>query len=102
MSTLPSRSGVAAGDDQIAQAITRTADDSNPETGLKRTLKLRHLVFIGLAYMAPMAVFDMFGIVSEETDGHVPLAYLVVMIAVLFTAFSYSRMVRFFPIAGSA
>ncbi len=69
---------------------------------LKRTLKLRHLVFIGLAYMAPMAVFDMFGIVSAETDGHVPLAYLVVMTAVLFTAWSYSRMVRFFPLAGSA
>lgn len=96
MSTLPSRSGVAAGDDQIAHAITHAPGQ------LKRTLKLRHLVFIGLAYMAPMAVFDMFGIVSEETDGHVPLAYLIVMVAVLFTAFSYSRMVRFFPIAGSA
>lgn len=69
---------------------------------LKRTLKLRHLVFIGLAYMAPLAVFDMFGIVADETRGHVPLAYLVVLAAVLFTAFSYSRMVRFFPIAGSA
>ena len=96
MSTLPSRSGVAAGDDQIAHAVTHQPGQ------LKRTLKLRHLVFIGLAYMAPMAVFDMFGIVSDETDGHVPLAYLVVMAAVLFTAFSYSRMVRFFPIAGSA
>ncbi|MFT4232832.1 MAG: APC family permease [Leucobacter sp.] len=94
--TLPSHSGVAAGDDQIAHAIT------HEQGSLKRTLKLRHIVFIGLAYMAPMAVFDMFGIVADETDGHVPLAYLVVMIAVLFTAFSYSRMVRFFPIAGSA
>ncbi|QBE49447.1 APC family permease [Leucobacter triazinivorans] len=96
MSTLPARSGVAAGDDQIAHAIAHEAGT------LKRSLKLRHLVFIGLAYMAPMAVFDMFGIVAEETNGHVPLAYLVVMVAVLFTAFSYSRMVRFFPIAGSA
>ncbi|RGE23139.1 APC family permease [Leucobacter sp. wl10] len=96
MSTLPSHTGVAAGDDQIAHLVTGEAG------GLKPTLKLRHLVFIGLAYMAPVAVFDLFGIVSEETDGHVPLAYLVVMIAVLFTAFSYSRMVRFFPIAGSA
>ncbi|GAB2565608.1 APC family permease [Leucobacter ruminantium] len=96
MSTLPSHSGVAAGDDQIAHAITGEPGQ------LKRTLKLRHLVFIGLAYMAPVAVFDLFGIVSDETDGHVPLAYLVVMVAVLFTAFSYSRMVRFFPIAGSA
>lgn len=96
MTSLPSRSGVAAGDDQIAQAV------AHQPGRLKRSLKLRHLVFIGLAYMAPMAVFDMFGIVAEETGGHVPLAYLVVMIAVLFTAFSYSRMVRFFPIAGSA
>lgn len=93
---LPTRSSVAAGDDQLARAISGDAGK------LKRTLKLRHLVFIGLAYMAPMAVFDMFGIVSAETDGHVPLAYLLVMVAVLFTAFSYSRMVRFFPLAGSA
>lgn len=100
MSTLPSHSAVAAGDDQIAHAITGTP--STEPGGLKRTLKLRHLVFIGLAYMAPLAVFDMFGIVADLTGGHVPLAYLVVMIAVLFTAFSYSRMVRFFPIAGSA
>lgn len=93
---LPSHTGVAAGDDQIAHAITH-------EPGrLKRTLKLRHLVFIGLAYMAPVAVFDLFGIVANDTGGHVPLAYLVVLVAVLFTAFSYSRMVRFFPVAGSA
>lgn len=96
MSTLPTRSGIAAGDDQIAHAVTHEPGQ------LKRTLKLRHLVFIGLAYMAPLAVFDMFGIVADETSGHVPLAYLVVMVAVLFTAFSYSRMVRFFPLAGSA
>lgn len=96
MSTLPSHSAIAAGDDQLAHAVTH-------EPGaLRRTLKLRHLVFIGLAYMAPLAVFDMFGIVADQTRGHVPLAYLVVLVAVLFTAFSYSRMVRFFPIAGSA
>ena len=96
MTSLPSHTGVAAGDDQIAHAITHEPGQ------LKRTLKLRHLVFIGLAYMAPVAVFDLFGIVSDQTDGHVPLAYLVVLLAVLFTAFSYSRMVRFFPVAGSA
>ncbi len=96
MSTMPSHSAVAVGDERLAHEV---AGESG---SLKRTLKLRHLVFIGLAYMAPLAVFDMFGIVADVTSGHVPLAYLVVMIAVLFTAFSYSRMVRFFPIAGSA
>lgn len=70
--------------------------------GLKRTLKLRHIVFLGLAYMAPMAVFDTFGIVSEETGGHVPLSYVLIIIAVLFTAFSYGKMVKVYPTAGSA
>ncbi|MFC7392219.1 APC family permease [Scopulibacillus cellulosilyticus] len=68
----------------------------------ERTLKLKHLVFIGLAYMAPFAVFDTFGIVSQTTKGHVPAAYILVTIAVLFTAFSYGKMVKEFPQAGSA
>ncbi|MGO3678711.1 MAG: APC family permease, partial [Microbacteriaceae bacterium] len=94
MSTLPSAPS--------ATGQSGTPSNKKGQEGLKRTLKLRHLVFIGLAYMAPLAVFDMFGIVAEETRGHVPLAYLVVMVAVLFTAYSYSKMVKFFPIAGSA
>ncbi|MGX1932281.1 APC family permease [Microbacterium resistens] len=94
MPTPSSPSAVSGGD-------PRTPTSSEPGR-LRRTLRLRHLVFIGLAYMAPLAVFDMFGIVADKTGGHVPLAYLVVLVAVLFTAFSYSRMVRFFPVAGSA
>ncbi|MGO0061132.1 APC family permease [Brevibacillus fluminis] len=69
---------------------------------LKRSLQLRHLVFFGLAYMAPFTVFDTFGIVSDETRGHVPAAYILTTIAILFTAFSYSKMVTIFPSAGSA
>jgi putrescine importer len=69
---------------------------------LKRSLKLRHIVFIGLAYMAPLAVFDTFGIVSEINDGHVPLSYLFILVAVAITAFSYAKMVRVYPSAGSA
>ncbi|WP_129656891.1 APC family permease [Rothia halotolerans] len=69
---------------------------------LRRTLSLRHIVFLGLAYMAPMAMFDTFGIVSETTEGHVPLAYLITVAAVLVTALSYARMARLIPSAGSA
>ncbi|MFT3797834.1 APC family permease [Microbacterium sp.] len=69
---------------------------------LRRELSLRHIVFLGLAYMAPMAVFDTFGIVADVTSGHVPLAYIVVFGAVAVTAWSYSRMVRAYPRAGSA
>lgn len=41
----------------------------NGSAELTRSLKLWHIVVIGLGYMAPMAVFDTFGIVAEETGG---------------------------------
>ncbi|GLX70666.1 APC family permease [Paenibacillus glycanilyticus] len=69
---------------------------------LKRTLGLWSIVMLGLGYMAPMALFDTFGIVSGSTDGHVPVAYAIALVAMLFTAFSYGRMVKVFPSAGSA
>ncbi|RNE67442.1 APC family permease [Cryobacterium tepidiphilum] len=76
-------------------------DTTHPGT-LRRRLKLRHVVFIGLAYMSPFAVFDTFGIVTEMTNGHVPASYIIVTIAIIFTAFSYAKMVRVYPSAGSA
>src|SRR4051795_13674751 len=71
-------------------------------TSLRRSLGLWTIVGLGLGYMTPMTVFDTFGIVSEETDGVVPLAYIVALIAMVFTALSYGRMTRVFPSAGSA
>lgn len=71
------------------------------EGQLKRSLKLRHVVFIGLAYMSPLAVFDTFGIISDITNGHVPAAYILIIIAILFTAYSYGKMVKVYPFAGS-
>lgn len=69
---------------------------------LKRSLGVAPIVFLGLAYMSPFAVFDTFGIVSAKTDGHVPASYILITIAILFTALSYGKMVRIFPSAGSA
>ncbi|MVO99471.1 APC family permease [Paenibacillus lutrae] len=74
----------------------------NRPVELQRTLKLWHIVVIGLGYMAPMAVFDTYGIVSAETGGHVPAAYALTLLAILFTASSYGKMVRVYPNAGSA
>jgi putrescine importer len=59
-------------------------------------------VGLGLGYMTPTVVFDTFGIVSEKTDGVVPLAYVVALVVMLFTAISYGKMVQIFPSAGSA
>ncbi|MFD5214657.1 APC family permease [Microbacterium sp. NPDC058345] len=69
---------------------------------LRRSLSLSQIVFLGLAYMAPMAVFDTFGIVAEVSEGHVPLSYLLIFVAVAITAWAYTRMVRVYPRAGSA
>ncbi|WP_022894540.1 APC family permease [Agromyces subbeticus] len=69
---------------------------------LKRSLGLWAIVALGLGYMAPVTVFDTFGIVSGETDGVVPMAYLVAIVVMLFTAISYGKMVSVFPTAGSA
>ena len=60
------------------------------------------IVGLGLGYMTPMTVFDTFGIVSEETNAVVPLAYLFALVAMVFTAISYGRMTRVYPSAGSA
>ncbi|GGB40770.1 amino acid permease [Virgibacillus dakarensis] len=69
---------------------------------LKRSLGPWAIVGLGLGYMTPTVVFDTFGIVSEETNGVVPLAYIVALIVMLFTAVSYGKMVQVFPSAGSA
>ncbi len=75
---------------------------TNNRVGLKKTLTLLPVVMIGLAYMQPMTLFDTFGIVSGMTDGHVPMAYAFALVAILFTALSYGKLVRRFPSAGSA
>ncbi|WP_285115424.1 APC family permease [Leifsonia sp. fls2-241-R2A-40a] len=69
---------------------------------LRRSLGLWAIVGLGLGYMTPMTVFDTFGIVTGETNGVVPAAYLVALVAMVFTAISYGRMTRVFPSAGSA
>ena len=50
----------------------------------------------------PMTVFDTFGIVSGITNGHVPLAYLLALGAMLLTAWSYARFSQNSEKSGSA
>jgi amino acid transporter len=75
---------------------------SSSRVELRKTLTLIPVVMMGLAYMQPMTLFDTFGIVSDLSQGHVPTAYAFALIAVLFTALSYGKLVRRFPSAGSA
>lgn len=69
---------------------------------MTRSLTLSSVVLFGLAYMTPIIVLGTFGILAQQTGGVVPTAYLVALIAMLFTAYSYGQMAKAFPTAGSA
>ena len=75
---------------------------SSSDTSLRRVMGVPSLVIFGLAYMVPLTVFTTYGLVAVTTGGHVPTAYLVTLVAMLFTAFSYAALVKAFPRAGSA
>lgn len=68
---------------------------------LKRSLKFSDLLIYGLIFMVPIAPFGIFGSVFQASGGMVALAYAVGMLAMAFTAASYSQMSRAFPMAGS-
>lgn len=69
---------------------------------LKRTLGMWPMVMLGLGYLTPAVVFDTFGIALRDTKGHVPTAYLITLVAMMFTAISYGKMVRAYSSSGSS
>jgi len=81
----------------------RTRAGAAADTGhLRRVLGVPSLVLFGLVYMVPLTVFTTYGIVTQITGGRLPTAYLVTLIAMVFTARAYGQMARAFPFAGSA
>jgi amino acid transporter len=68
---------------------------------LRRALRTRDLLVYGMIFMVPIAPFSVFGFVWHDAHGMVPLAYLVGLIGMFFTAMSYAAMSRAFPMAGS-
>jgi putrescine importer len=67
----------------------------------RRVLTRRDLVLYGLVILTPTAPYPVFGIVQQSSGGHAALAYAIAMIAMFFTAASYSKMATVFPSAGS-
>lgn len=68
---------------------------------LKRILTYKDLVIYGMLFMVIIAPMSIFGYISKESHGMAPLVYLVGIICMFFTALSYMKMSRRFPIAGS-
>ena len=85
----------AQGDSTASAMIGQTAQ-------LRRVLGVPSLVLFGLVYMVPLTVFTTYGIVTQMTGGRLPMAYVVTLIAMVFTARAYGQMARAFPFAGSA
>lgn len=45
----------------------------NESGKLKRSLGLRHVVFFGLAFMAPGTVFDTYGVAAFQSNGMIAI-----------------------------
>ena len=69
---------------------------------LKRTLGLPAVLLFGLAYMAPLIVYGTYGPLAQASGDTAALAYLLALLAITFTALSYGRLARIYPVAGSA
>ena len=59
---------------------------------LKRTLGLPAVLLFGLAYMAPLIVYGIYGDLAKASHDTAALAYLLALIAITFTALSYGRL----------
>src|SRR6266496_5374869 len=79
-----------------------TAPPSSAAPRLRRTLTLWDLILYGIIVIQPVAPMSVFGVLSDSGHGHVVTTLLIAMVAMLFTAFSYGRMARAYPSAGSA
>jgi amino acid transporter len=68
---------------------------------LRRALTTKDLIVYGMVFMVPIAPYAVFGFVWHDAKGMVPLAYLLGLAGMFFTAMSYAAMSRAFPLAGS-
>jgi len=75
---------------------------SSSQPRLRRSLTLWDLVLYGIIVIQPVAPMSVFGVLSNRGHGHVVTTILIAMVGMLFTAFSYGRMARVYPSAGSA
>lgn len=77
-------------------------ETSSPGT-LERTLNLPAVVIIGVAWVTPLIALATIGIIIELSNGTAPTAYLMTLLAMIFTAWSYGRMASVhYKSAGSA
>src|ERR1700730_14234047 len=82
-------------------AAGHAVTESGGPARFKRVLSRGDLILYGLVILTPTAPYPVYGIVQQVSDGHAALAYVVALVAMLFTAASYGKMSGAFPSAGS-
>ena len=91
------------------QSPTKAAEASRGENieqfgykqELRRGMTLKDVVLYGVLFMVIIAPQSIYGEIQIASGGMTPLVYIVGFIAISFTAMSYMRMSKRFPIAGS-
>lgn len=88
----------ASGEAAYAESVL---EEMGYKQELKRTLSLPDMLVYGLIFMVPIAPFGIYGGVFNDSGGMPALVYLIGMVAMLFTAFSYATLSQAFPVSGS-
>lgn len=94
---------MATSSQEASSAIAHPSDAASPKSkpALRRTLTTKDLIVFGMIFMVPIAPFSILASVSATSHGMPALAYLIGMVAMLFTALSFGLMVPLFPSSGS-
>jgi amino acid transporter len=85
----------------MSNSLQNSVESFGYKQELKRSISTVDLIIYGLIFMVPIAPWAIFGTVYNESKGMVPLVYTIGLIAMIFTALSYSQMSRRVPLAGS-
>lgn len=78
-----------------------TLEDYGYKQELKRSVGIWGVIAYGMIFINPMAALILYGYVAPYSHGMDSLVYVVGLAGMLFTALSYIKMMREFPIAGS-
>ncbi len=79
----------------------KTLEQYGYKQELKRSLGFWGVVVYGIIFTCPMAAMQMFGFVGQYANGLDSLVYIIGIVGMVFTALSYGRCIREWPIAGS-
>lgn len=77
-------------------------EDFGYKQELKRELSFFSIIFYGMAMLLPIAPVPVYGSITIASNGHMALAYLLALIPMSFTAFSYGTMAGKYPLSGSS